>query len=67
MAKKIPRERTPLEMLAAARLARERAEERERDAVRSAREAGLSWSTIGELYGLTKQGAQQRFKPYLGE
>ncbi|MCC2592248.1 hypothetical protein LKO27_02270 [Tessaracoccus sp. OS52] len=46
-----------------ARVAREGAEAAERDAVASARAAGASWSRIGELYGLTKQGAQQRFKP----
>jgi hypothetical protein len=66
MAKKPPdRARTPLEALAAARREREAAEARERAAVGAAREAGVSWSTIGELYGLTKQGAQQRFKPFL--
>lgn len=30
--------------------------------MRLAREAGLSWTKIGAVYGLTKQGAQQRFK-----
>ena len=45
-----------------ARLARESAERDERTALREARSAGASWARIGELYGLTKQGAQQRFK-----
>ena len=53
-------------MLATARRQRESAESRELDAVRAARDAGASWSDIGDIYGLTKQGAQQRFKPLLG-
>jgi len=48
--------------LDAARLARESADIAESLAVREARRAGASWARIGELYGLTKQGAQQRFK-----
>ena len=48
--------------LAAARKTREAAEADEQQAVLAARAAGASWSRIGELYGLTKQGAQQRFK-----
>lgn len=55
-----------LTVLAAARRRRESAESRELDAVRAARDAGASWSDIGDIYGLTKQGAQQRFKPLLG-
>lgn len=53
---------TALASLDAARLAREAADAAESAAVRDARTAGASWSRIGELYGLTKQGAQQRFK-----
>lgn len=45
-----------------ARRAREAADSAELAAVREARRAGASWARIGELYGLTKQGAQQRFK-----
>lgn len=45
-----------------ARRARERAEAQEVEALRRARDAGTSWAKIGALYGLTKQGAQQRFK-----
>ena len=52
-----------LEALAAARLLRERAEALEREQIAAARKEGHSWSKIGGLYGLTKQGAQQRFRP----
>ncbi|GAB3697555.1 hypothetical protein [Mariniluteicoccus flavus] len=51
-----------LQALDRARLAREEAEAAELRAVAAAREAGVAWGRIGELYGLTKQGAQQRFK-----
>lgn len=50
-----------LDALEAARRIRVSAEALELDAVRSARQAGISWSKIGAKYGLTKQGAQQRF------
>lgn len=66
MARKQSGDSSKAEALAAldvARAGRESAESAERAAVLSAREAGVSWSRIGELYGLTKQGAQQRFKP----
>lgn len=52
----------PLAALDAARVLREEAERLERRAVDGVRAAGTSWSTIGALYGLTKQGAQQRFR-----
>jgi len=52
-----------LRTLDSARRVRERAEASELAAVAQAREAGVAWGRIGELYGLTKQGAQQRFKP----
>ena len=45
-----------------ARRKRERAEADEQAAVAGARAAGASWTRIGAVYGLTKQGAQQRFK-----
>jgi len=51
----------PLGALDAARRLREAAELLEHDLVREARTQGVSWSRIGGLYGLTKQGAQQRF------
>jgi hypothetical protein len=52
-----------LDRLDAARRAREAAEELEAAAIHAARKAGATWSSIGDLYGLTKQGAQQRFRP----
>lgn len=52
----------PLAALDAARLLREEAENLERKSVDLVRAAGMSWSKIGALYGLTKQGAQQRFR-----
>lgn len=54
--------RDPLAALDAARMLREEAEQLERKSVGIVRAAGTSWSKIGALYGLTKQGAQQRFK-----
>lgn len=38
------------------------ADELEHAEVLAAREQGMSWSKIGVIYGLTKQGAQQRFR-----
>jgi hypothetical protein len=52
----------PVVRLDAVRDARERLEALEVDAVRSARHAGATWKSIGALYGLSKQGAQQRFR-----
>jgi hypothetical protein len=54
--------RDPLAALDAARILREEAEQLERKSVDTVRAAGTSWSKIGALYGLTKQGAQQRFR-----
>ena len=51
----------PLHRLDAIRLARERLAAMEATAVRDARRAGATWKAIGALYGLSKQGAQQRF------
>lgn len=51
--------RTRIEM---ARRIRHLSEDLELDEVRAAREHGTSWSKIGAVYGLTKQGAQQRFR-----
>ena len=51
-------------------IVRERREEVERLEVRTvaeARRAGATWRAIGALYGLSKQGAQQRFRPLLRE
>lgn len=56
----------PLTRLDAVRWAREQVEHLEADAVRAARESGATWKDIGTIYGLTKQGAQQRFGSTMG-
>lgn len=48
--------------LDAARRLREAAEELEAAEIETARRAGATWKEIGACYGLTKQGAQQRFR-----
>jgi hypothetical protein len=52
----------PMGRLDAARRLREAAEELEAAQVEAARKAGATWNEIGACYGLTKQGAQQRFR-----
>jgi len=52
----------PISRLQAARRLREVAEELEAAQVETARKAGATWNEIGACYGLTKQGAQQRFR-----
>jgi hypothetical protein len=52
----------PMSRLEAARRLREAAEELEVAQVEAARKAGVTWIEIGACYGLTKQGAQQRFR-----
>jgi molybdenum cofactor biosynthesis enzyme len=52
----------PISRLDAARRLREAAEELEAAQVEAARKAGATWNQIGACYGLTKQGAQQRFR-----
>ena len=52
----------PVSRLEAARQLREAAEELEAAQVEAARKAGATWNEIGACYGLTKQGAQQRFR-----
>ncbi len=52
----------PMSRLQAARRLREVAEELEAAQVEAARKAGATWGEIGACYGLTKQGAQQRFR-----
>jgi hypothetical protein len=52
----------PMSRLDAARRLREAAEELETAQVEAARRAGATWNEIGACYGLTKQGAQQRFR-----
>ena len=52
----------PISRLQAARRLREAAEQLEAAQVAAARKAGATWNEIGACYGLTKQGAQQRFR-----
>jgi molybdenum cofactor biosynthesis enzyme len=52
----------PMSRLRAARRLREAAEQLEAAQVAAARKAGATWIDIGACYGLTKQGAQQRFR-----
>ena len=52
----------PISRLDAARRLREAADELEAAQVEAARKAGVTWIEIGACYGLTKQGAQQRFR-----
>jgi hypothetical protein len=52
----------PISRLEAARRLREAAEQLEAAQVEAARKAGATWIDIGACYGLTKQGAQQRFR-----
>lgn len=54
--------RDPLDRLDLSRRIRESAEELEAAAIVDARGNGATWRDIGSLYGLTKQGAQQRFR-----
>jgi hypothetical protein len=51
----------PMITLQAARSLREAAEDLEIAAVHDLRRTGITWTQIGALYGMTKQGAQQRF------
>jgi hypothetical protein len=52
----------PMSRLDAARQLREAAEELETTQIEAARKAGVTWNEIGACYGLTKQGAQQRYR-----
>jgi len=52
----------PLGRLDAVRRSLEALEELEAAIVADARAAGVTWIDIGALYGLSKQGAQQRFR-----
>ncbi|MET0189585.1 MAG: hypothetical protein ABW212_11335 [Pseudonocardia sediminis] len=51
----------PVAALEAVRRLREAAEDLEFATVEESRQAGTTWTRIGELYGTTKQGVQQRF------
>jgi hypothetical protein len=57
----------PMSRLDTARRLREAAEELEVAQVEAARKAGATWIEIGACYGLTKQGAQQRFRAALNQ
>lgn len=48
--------------LTLARAARAEAEQVERAAIESSRQASLTWGAIGEALGITKQAAQQRVR-----
>ena len=52
----------PAARLAAVRRCIAELEELESATVTTARAAGMTWKQIGALYGLSKQGAQQRFR-----
>jgi hypothetical protein len=52
----------PMSRLESARRLRQAADRLEQAQVDAARDAGLTWAEIGKVYGLTKQGAQQRFR-----
>lgn len=52
----------PLRRLDAVRRYREALDDLEATTVAAARSDGATWTEIGALYGLSKQGAQQRFR-----
>jgi hypothetical protein len=56
----------PVRRLDAVRASINQLEELEAKTVADARAAGVTWVEIGALYGLSKQGAQQRFRPRKG-
>lgn len=53
----------PVQRLDAVRSAIAQLEDLEAATVADARTAGVTWIEIGAVYGLSKQGAQQRFRP----
>ena len=55
-------ERDPLARLDKLRRAIDALQQLERLTLDVARDRGCTWTEIGALYGLTKQGAQQRFR-----
>ena len=52
---------TPLRRIAAADEALQRARQHLHDEVRAAHEAGLSWTAIAAVFGISRQAARQRF------
>ncbi len=55
-------QKNDLARLALIREAREALDGLEAGVVNGARDAGHTWAEIGEVYGTSKQGAQQRFR-----
>jgi hypothetical protein len=53
----------PMQRLDAVRRSISQLEELQTATVAAARAAGVTWTEIGAQYGLSKQGAQQRFRP----
>ena len=53
----------PVQRLDAVRRSISQLEELQSATVAAARAAGVTWTEIGALYRLSKQGAQQRFRP----
>jgi hypothetical protein len=60
--KRLPKQKDALEQLDLVRQAREALDLLEQSHVETARKAGYTWTDIGDLYGMSKQGAQQRFR-----
>ncbi|MDH3193869.1 MAG: hypothetical protein OEM40_06065 [Acidimicrobiia bacterium] len=54
-------------LLQRAAVARARSERQIVEAVTAARNAGISWSKIGELLGTSAQAAQQRYGAVVGQ
>jgi hypothetical protein len=59
--------KTPAARLEPVRRLREAVDKLEQAHIDAARDAGLTWSEIGAVYGLSKQGAQQRFRNRRGK
>ena len=55
-----------LAKIAVAQMRARAAEKALDEAVLAAREAGFSWQVIGDLLGMTRQGANKRFSALLG-
>jgi DNA-directed RNA polymerase specialized sigma24 family protein len=58
-----PDDPTPSEQIDAIRQLRERLDEEEQLIVFGLRLRQTSWQTIGDMFGITRQAAQQRFTP----
>ena len=62
-----PKFETILQRVKVQNVARQATEEGLLDEIRTARRLGQTWRDIGLTLGMTKQGAQQRFGPRLGD